>query len=171
MGVSTDAILFYGFCWDEETSTPWTIGKDDDEEDPDEDDWEIRYARLKGVVRANEKYPDKGIDPKTGRYRTDYTPEEQAIVDRYSAFLDAKGKVVDASGCEVDTHCCQEAPMPYVFIKTSKITNWRGSMTPITMDTLKVGDDWDQQLAAFCDLMGINVKDKKPGWFLVSYWG
>ena len=30
MTVSTDAILFYGYCWDVETSRPWTIGHDDE---------------------------------------------------------------------------------------------------------------------------------------------
>jgi hypothetical protein len=52
MGVSTDAILFYGYVWDEETSAPWTIGKDGDGEysDEDDEDWEKRYARLNGVA-------------------------------------------------------------------------------------------------------------------------
>ena len=41
MGQSTDAILFYGYCWTDEGSPPWR----DEDEDEDEDD---RYVRLAG---------------------------------------------------------------------------------------------------------------------------
>lgn len=41
MGVTTNAVLFYGYCWQEETNMPWTIG---DDEPPDvEEEWEDRY--------------------------------------------------------------------------------------------------------------------------------
>lgn len=49
MGTSTDAILFYGYCWDEETDRPWTIGREDEDDHPDED-WMDRYARAKGLI-------------------------------------------------------------------------------------------------------------------------
>ncbi len=47
MGTSTDAILFYGYCWDEEARSPWEIGKDE----PSDDDeyWEDRYAQASGL--------------------------------------------------------------------------------------------------------------------------
>lgn len=41
MGTSTDAILFYGYAWNDEMSPLW-------EGDEDEYDWEERYARLHG---------------------------------------------------------------------------------------------------------------------------
>lgn len=42
MGVATNGVLFYGYCWDEETDMPWTIG---DEDPPEEsEDWEQRYV-------------------------------------------------------------------------------------------------------------------------------
>lgn len=177
MGVLTNAVLFYGYVWDEETSKPWLIGTDESDEDDedyntdDEDDWGTRYARIKGVVQTKEEYPDKGIDPKTGRYIEDYTPEEQAIVDRYKAFLDAKHKLVEAEPCDIDTHCSDECPMPLVAIKASVVTNYRGSMTPVNVGTLNIGEGWNEQLAAFCELMDIDTEAQEPGWYLVSYWG
>lgn len=59
MGQHTNAILFFGYVWDEETSQPWTIGKDvEDEGDgksdgksegenelEDDGDWETFAAR------------------------------------------------------------------------------------------------------------------------------
>ncbi len=32
MGTSTDAILFYGYCWDEERRHPWEDDEYEDEE-------------------------------------------------------------------------------------------------------------------------------------------
>lgn len=169
MGQSTNAVLFYGYCWDEETSRPWNIGKECDE-DADEDDWETRYANLKGLKEPTDEFPNRRA---ADGYSTpkDYTPEEQAIIDKFSAYWDAKRKLVESSGCEVDSHCSGDCSMPYVCIKKSEITAYRGDMTIVTQDTLKVEPDWDQQLAAFCDLMGIDVKDMKPAWYMVSYWG
>lgn len=173
MGQSTNAVLFYGYCWDEETSEPWNIGKDDEEEKDstdDDEDWETRYANLKGLKEPAEAYPERHATPFFSTPRN-WTPEEQVIVDKYSAYWDAKTDLAESSGCEVDLHCHGDAPMPYVCIKKSQITTYRGDMTVITQDTLKVEHDWDQQLVAFCDLMGIDVKDKKPAWYMVSYWG
>ncbi len=49
MGTSTDAILFYGYCWDEEADWPWMIGCEDEDDHPDED-WMDRYVRVKGLI-------------------------------------------------------------------------------------------------------------------------
>ncbi len=49
MGTSTDAILFYGYCWDEESDKPWLIGLDGEDDYPDED-WIDRYIRVKGLA-------------------------------------------------------------------------------------------------------------------------
>jgi hypothetical protein len=54
MGQSTDAILFFGFCWTEETDSPWNIDKDYyDHDDQDNGEWEQRFARLKGLKNPN----------------------------------------------------------------------------------------------------------------------
>lgn len=167
MGQSTDAILFFGFCWDEETRYPWNIGKDYEEQDDEEDEWETRYARLKGLPEPA-PIPDKGIDPRTGRYIENYTPEEQAIVDRRKAYWDEKRKLTETVTVEVDTHCSGECPMPFVAIKASKTRAWRG--TPMEITSLEVNPEWEADLRAFCELMGIDVKDQTPKWWLVSDW-
>lgn len=74
MTVSTDAILFYGYCCDEETRQPWTIGCEDDR-DHDDEDWEDRYARVRGVIAPSASFPER-ID-EYGRAPKDYTPAEQ----------------------------------------------------------------------------------------------
>jgi hypothetical protein len=42
MGVSTDAILFYGHAFDTEGTKPWLF--DRDEQVDDDADWEDRYG-------------------------------------------------------------------------------------------------------------------------------
>lgn len=191
MGQSTNAILFYGYCWDAERRCLWNPDEDeedegddddyeddddeeedeedyDDEDDEDEGDWEKRYAALKGVREPNEEYPDKGIDPKTGQYRKDYNAEEQKTVDSYRKYFDAKHKLVEKEPCEIDSHCSCDCPMPFVAIKKSKTISWRGSMNEIV--SLDVDPKWNQQLNDFCKLMKIKVGNKKPKWWLVSMW-
>lgn len=171
MGTSTDAILFYGYCWTEETSKPWTIGKDEDEDedegDEDEDeDPEVRYAKAKGLVEPTGQYPET-VD-KHYKRRTDFTPAEQAVIDEYSVYWDRQRELTKASGCEVGTHCSSECPMPYVAVKESVLKSWRGYMTEI--NSLGVGWDWDDKLRDYCEVMGIDVSEKRPAWWLVSDW-
>lgn len=152
MSVSTDAILFYGYVWDEETSTPWTIGQDDEDGPDEEDDWEERYARVKaGLLKPD---TGAGYDQKT-----------------YSEYLSKKSEIVKDCPCEVGTHCHSDAPMPYVCIKSTYICNSRGDMTRLSPEQFEVDESWDAELKKFCKLMGISTPAEGPGWYMVSYWG
>jgi hypothetical protein len=164
MGTSTDAILFYGYCWDEEGSL-W--------EDEEVDDWEARYAVATGVPRPSQPYPSRQV-PRTRENNydgtpKDYTPEELAAKQEYHDFWAAKRKAVEKSGVEVGTHCSYECSMPYVCIKTSEITSHRGYMSEIK--SLDVDPEWNAMLKDFCKKMNIDTKDMKPKWWMVSLWG
>jgi hypothetical protein len=173
MGQSTDAILFYGFCWTEETNAPWNIGKDyDDHDDKDDGDWEKRFARLKGLKDPDRPFPNREV-PRTRENGYDSTPKdysaaEQAIIDEHRASWAAKRELVATSTVEVETHCSGECPMPLVAVKASKTKAWRGN--PMEITSLDVKPEWDAELRGFCDLMGIDVKDQAPKWWLVSDW-
>lgn len=97
MGTSTDAILFYGYVWDDEgTDRPWITGDDDDDDDDDdEEDWQERYAAARGVTRPSESYAE--------------------VLDHASR-----------SFCEVGTHCSDSCPMGYVAVKASMRVARRG---------------------------------------------
>jgi hypothetical protein len=169
MGQSTNAILFYGYCWDDEESKPWLIGREytDYEGTVDElEDWEDRLARLTGLKEPDVKFPDGKRDPKT--YQTVYTPEEQKIVDLYSAYWKVKRDAVAKFGVQVAWHCSCDCSMPYVCVTKSKITCHRGDMQEIK--GLEIGKNWNTKLKSFCELMGIDVKDQKPKWWMVSMW-
>lgn len=156
MGQSTDGILFYGYCWDEEGAELWADGQEN--EDGESEDAEERYARLIGIPRPTAEYPE----------RDNHTPEAERARSAFSDYWDAKGKAVEASGVEVDRHCSGECPIPYVAVTASKTTARRGY--PETIKTLDVGVGWDKMLADYCALMGITPPQEKPGWWLVSMW-
>jgi hypothetical protein len=90
MGQSTDAILFWGYCWEEETSKPWTIGVDEDDggsDEADDEGWEGRYALTKGVAPPPVPY------------------DTEANKAQHAAYWAAKRDACADAGCLVDTHC------------------------------------------------------------------
>jgi hypothetical protein len=157
---STNAILFYGYCWKIETDRPWTIGNEDDDEHPDEDGWEERYAIRCGLMPPLHPYPT--------RESTSYTVKEQAAIDEHSSYWAAKRALTEAARCEVGTHCSSECPMPFIAVKASIRESRRGFVTAI--DGLAVDSAWNAQLEEFCALMEIPTQ-AAPRWYLVSYWG
>lgn len=173
MGQSTNAILFYGYCWTEETSRPWKIGIDDDTDtDDSDDDWESHYARSKGCLAPITPFPERMVKPtrENGWSSTpkDYSAAEQEIIDRHTAYWDAKRKIIKAAPCFVGTHCSGECPMPYVAVTTSETICHRGEMKEIT--ALTVDPAWDAALAEFCAALSIKIEGKKAAWWLVSDW-
>ena|SRR5207244_5709042 len=172
MGVSTDAILFYGYCWDnEDVRNPWESSSNDDKDD-DDDGWETRYARAKGCLPPETPFPERTITPtqENGWDSTpkNYTKAEKAIIDQHKACWDAKAKIAAKSPCLVDRHCMASCPMAYVAVKKSVTTSHRGYPNEIT--SLVVDPAWSVQLAEFCETLGIKTKGKKAAWWLVSDW-
>jgi hypothetical protein len=156
MGQSTDGILFYGYCWDEEGVELWADGQKN--EDGDDEDAEERYARLVGVERPTDDYPEQ----------KDKSASAEAVRAAFSAYWDKKRDVCKTDEVEVDSHCSGDDPIPYVAVSASKVTASRG--TPERIQSLDVGADWDAKLAAYCALMGITPPQDRPGWWLVSMW-
>lgn len=156
MGQSTDGILFYGYCWDEEGVELWEGGEKN--EDGDDEDAEERYARLSGVKPPAAPYPE----------RNDGSMGAVVVRAEFNAYWDKKREINKAAGVEVDHHCSDEYPIPYVAVSASKVMARRGY--PESIAGLTVGADWDAKLAAYCALMGITPPQEKPGWWLVSMW-
>jgi len=166
MGVSTNAILFYGYSWDEEDNDrPWTIGVelddledivygDDDDGDDDDGDgyydpehhWEARYAAALGCP----------------------PPAADADAEARTAYRARRKTLVDASPCEVDVHCMNSCPMAYVAVKDSVTVARRGY--PQTIEALTINPAWPGQLQRFCQTLGISTAGKLPSWQLVSFW-
>jgi hypothetical protein len=146
MGVSTDAILFWGIVSTDEDER-WLRPSDEDEEG-DVPDWEARYAAAVGVPEPSEPYGE----------------ESKPL---YHDYWDRKRAAIEASGCSMGTHCSGDYPMDYVTVVASKTRASRGC--PQEIRSLEVGPDWEAKLRDFCAQLGIPWQE--PGWWLVSYWG
>jgi hypothetical protein len=171
MGQSTDAILFYGYCWEDEARNPWSLHPDRDSDAEDDEEWEDRYARLVHDLHPpSEPYPSRQFPWNMPREKQIYPPDEQAIVDKYRAYWSRKRELAAESGVAIYTHCSSDCPMPYVCVASTHVSNSRGSRTEITAEMLAVDPTWEPKLRAFCEQMKIPVPDEGPKWWLVSDW-
>lgn len=151
MGRSTNAILFYGYCWDDENRYPWDDGV--------EEDWEDRLAtRLGASPEPSAEYP----------HDQDKSPEAEQVRKEYSAVWAARRTKVGSVNVAMSSHCSGECPMPFIHVKDGILTALRGYPEQVT--SLAIKPEWDAQLGDFCRLMGITPPQDKPRWWLVSDW-
>jgi hypothetical protein len=143
MGVSTDAVLFYGYCWDEEGVDIFNGALADDT------DWEDVVLNRRGVA-----------NPWAGANR-----------DLLDAWYVAQAAVREEFGVEVGTHCSGECPMPYLTPAGSARRSYRGHPQAIDPASLTADPEWAAKLDRFLAEFGIERPQPAPGWWLVSYWG
>lgn len=157
MGVSTDAILFWGFCWDDEDKQPW------DKNGEQTNDYEKRCAAAMGVKTPEMPYPE---------YENDHSPKAESARRAYSKYWNQCRKALKASGCKIIYHCSDECTMYGIAIEASVITARRGY--PEHVESLAIGavkQEWHSILFNFCEKMDVDVKKLEPRRWLVSYWG
>jgi hypothetical protein len=140
MGVSSDAILFYGFSAEDEGT--W--------EELEDTDWEEEFARRKGINPPAVAYSD-------------------ATQAEWREYWDKSRKARADEPCEIDRHCSDGHPIPYVCIRGTHVTANRGSPQAVTPEFLTVDPRWNDQLKSFCDLMGIPWEE--PKWYIASWMG
>lgn len=155
MGQSTDAYLFYGYAWTENT--------DELDFTADMDEWAERTLKTQGHTDPWDGYPE----------RADKNTREQWMRDNNTAidtWRDMKSQLTEAAGIDWDTHCSGDYPMPFLTIRGTHTTAWRGRPMPIT--SIETADDWRAKLDAFLAAEGIEPPegDNQPGWWLASNW-
>lgn len=167
MGVSTNAVIFYGYCWDEETEL---IGGRVKEVVKGE--WEEVVIRDRGGVNPWDAYNATGIDAIRDYHLRDKAGKEWC--EQHRAALDEwyeKKRAVNAEyGCDIGRHCSGDCPMPYVFVIASEITARRGYPVGLTGHGLFVDQEWDGLLDKFVSDLGVEKPQSSPQWWLVSYW-
>jgi hypothetical protein len=162
MGTSTDALLVYGYVWDDEH----------DLFDGEETDWEDRIAVASGLVNPWDTFP-REIDrlPRDQRAAQGdaWRAEHRGELD---AWHEAKRRAVSSYGVTIDHHGSDQWSCPIVKIEGAGHTVSRGYPTPVAAVDLTVGADWDAKLARFVADLNIDVSGAAgPGWFLASWWG
>jgi hypothetical protein len=153
MGQSTNGVLFYGYCW----------------EDQQEFDTDMDLV-VKAILKSRGR-----TDPWDEHYNGDYQAYRRWADgegrEEVSAWYDAAKQVKQELGVDWDTHCSGDYPIPYLYAVGSEKTAHRGDREPVT--SLDVDPAWREKLAAFLSSQGIGAPDgdNQPGWWLVSYWG
>lgn len=153
MGQSTDAYVFYGYCWDDEDTEFAT--------DMDE--------AVKAILA------ERGIaDPWDEHYDGDYEAYKTwkaANGSVVAAFKAAKEAVEAELGVDWDSHCHHECSMPLLYVRGTKTTAHRGSPMPLT--SLAVDPTWKGKLDAFLESQDIEPPEgeNQPGWWVASWWG
>lgn len=144
MGISTSAILFFGFSLTE-----------DDVEYLQE--WDDKLAAKLGLIG-----PDKNYDRNN--------PELEA---EYQAYWYKKQELIGSLGVEIGYHGNVDNPIPHVYLTGLYFVapNGHDQDIPSRVDVLGEGAGADriEKLDKFCRDLGI--KYEIPGWKLVSFWG
>lgn len=163
MSTDTDAILFYGYCWSEETELfP-------DEPDGNSSCWKTILLSKRGEKDPWDSYP---------RIEFQFYEQQQEAVKHWCkeheaelALWDSKKDAVreEFPGIEVGQHCTSSSSVPHIARKVFKAH--RGKDVSITADMLQVDPAWDEQLDRFLAEFNIEKPHPQPGWWLVSYWG
>lgn len=159
MGVSTDAILFYGY----------NLGGGDSE-------WEIEGTGQYGDFAADWHDPE---DEDSDGFAEDANNRLRVMVGGFTetdwqvdGYWERQREADQRVGVEVSSHCSAEYPVYY--IAACAITAWRGSPKRIDFAKLeaeRAEGDWDQKLAVALEALGMTPKQAKPQWLLVSDWG
>lgn len=162
MGVSTDAVLAYGYVWEDE----FDLLADDESE------WEEVIAAQRGINDPWTAYPQE-IErlPYEERQRKgrEWTEAHRAELDAWHA---AKKAITEEYGVEIDKHGSDEWSVPVVKIAGAGHTAARGYPHKLTAEDLAVNPAWDARLQRFVADLHIDVSEAKgPGWFLMSWWG
>ena len=163
MTTSTDAMLFYGYVWEDEATL---FGSDNESE------WEEVIARQRGISNPWDSYP-QDIDA------LPYDEQRQAG-DRWTAAhrneLDAwhaaKKAIREEYGVETDHHGSDGWSVPLIKIAGAGHTAVRGYPHQVTAADLAVDPEWDGKLQRFAADLGIDLPEALgPGWFIASWWG
>ncbi len=166
MGISTNAILFYGYCWSYEVKLlPQGHGK-----------WPEMILLKRGHKDPWIDFPTseiKALEKNGAHAQADVRRKQwrEANSEALDAWIKLKGDVEKEFGCEIYTHCSESCQMPYVAVCNAGCKASRGYPVEITTDILIVGQDWNARLTKFCSELEITPPQDKPQWWLASFIG
>lgn len=161
MGTSTNAILFYGYCWSEEIELFPGM---------DEFDWPEFILRNQGVKNpwhdfvkaapAGEPYVKKEARAQA------WVEKKRSAIDKWYEY---EKSIKESRGVELNMHCSDEYPIPYLAAKGSETKAYRGSGEEVVSLDVKPG--WHEKLDGWLAEMGVGRPHAEPKWWLVSYRG
>lgn len=157
MGVSTNALFFWGIALDEEEiDMPWG----------DEEDWEEHYASLHGINRPEVEWVEIQNENAFGKqYETATTEQRQAL----DAYYEAKKALITESPYEVIYHCSLDYPLVAVVLKRTHVSASRGYPTEVEMSV--ISEEEVAGLIPFITKLKLPYAGEMPKWQIASMWG
>ena len=178
MGQSTDAYLFFGYCWNDEIDL---LHNDPD----DESEWYEIIAKREGNRNPWDLYRMSGAEAEHSRlpYAEQSAAyqawkEEVGFEQLYAEWKAVTEEVKSRyNGIDISSHCSCEYPMPYIYIVETEHRAWRGQGVQLDMEQWEKWQHprsfvtWNEDLARFTADLGIDLSNAEgPGWFLVINW-
>lgn len=152
MGSSTNGILFYGLCWEDEDVFPW-------DRDKDYEDYTPRDVGFEDFLCEKLGGPKK--------------PADEVTEDLFSAYLNDREAFLADVPVELVHHCSDRCRMYGLAVKSTLAVARRGS--PQKLSSFVVPEGADEVLRKACAALGIDfdaeVKAGCLGWWLTSDWG
>jgi hypothetical protein len=171
MGSSADAILFYGYLWDDDESTAEIAGAihgvDRDEYDRGEHSisgWEELIHERRGGTNPWRACPDD--ERKIAAWKATNTP---AITD----YFVSKKRIQDEFGVGIGLHGApaHDVDAPHLFIAGTDDRVSGPDGLAVTPEVLAVGPDWKARLDRWLAEFGIEPPQAEPQWWIVSEYG
>lgn len=170
MGASTNAVVFFGHCWQDEARL-----LDGD------DEWDKAVFLKRGGCNPWDAYPEAEVRAmpyaRQEAFADAWRAEHKAELDAYYA---ARKAIREEFGCDIGYHCSNECAMPYVYATGGEILARRGCPVDLGDKVLLDArsrqvreEEWHDKIDRFLAELGIARPEGQDGprWWLVSSWG
>jgi hypothetical protein len=144
MGISTDAILVYGYDLGDDPDCEWWANRHENDEDLDFGT-EAEYKMLSGIG-----FTERWYEGNVGHF-------------------DRKREAEKNLGVEIVYHSSYDYSM-YI-LAAKEFRAYRGDVTVIKMSDLIVDSERDKKLRSALNSLEIKPVNEYPQWMLVSMWG
>jgi hypothetical protein len=165
MGVSTDAFLFFGYCWSDETRLF----------DPDEDgELSEKILAERGEKNPWDAAPDvvkrTGITGEQRKQSEAWIAEHRLELDEWYGKKRAIEKTFEV---DIGQHCSDGCTMPYVSLIASLTLARRGYPESLGQKLPDADPGWAAKIDAFMEKFKIEKPEGQtaPQWWLASWWG
>ncbi len=177
MGSSATAILFYGYVWQDEGSSIFTVARhrgdeeEDEDEDPDECEWSEQVALKRGhqdpwmLLKRGEV---QGVEQRYNSFGTEtYMAPPSDLLDAWYA---VKKAIEGEFGVDVVFHGCDSSRHFGLAIAGTEVKVDWGEYHRI--EALTVDPTWASMLKRWLDELDlVPPEGQEPGWWMVAEYG
>lgn len=156
MGQSTNAILFYGYAWEDEHE----LFEDGEKE------WQEVLAIKRGHINPWSTFPE-ALNHYSKKDESDlWVANHRTQIDEWYS---VKNNISEEFGVEISSHCSGNCPYPYIYAVKSRVLAYRGDVKEIKPEHLEV-KNYKELLAKFVAEFNFELPHLEPKWCLVSDW-